>query len=162
MEERYTPEGVQHLEKRAGKARRAALLAAAAGVLLSAAMCFGVRTENAGIRQALATAMTAAGLWAAVFLTEERALPLKREAEHEAGVLREAPEYLRGTVSAPGAPLRIPKSITFRPVTLRSEGREISLKLNAELAGAFPPEGTALRAAVRRGYITGWEADGDA
>ena len=37
MEERYTPEGVQHLEKQAGKARRAALLAAAAGVLLSAA-----------------------------------------------------------------------------------------------------------------------------
>ena len=158
MKTLYTPEGVRRLRARAEKARRGAVILAAACLAGCAALCFGVRTRNAAARQTLAIALSTAGSWGAVCLWAGIRTPALREAAHEEGVLKETAETRVGEILRVGEPVAIPKSIAFRTVALREGGEEVSLKLNDRAARDFPAAGRRIRAEVRRGYITAWEA----
>ena len=153
----YSPEGVQRLRERSRTARALALLTAGLTLAACIALCFVLRTENAGRRQVLVIALSTLGSFTALCLAAEGALPARREADHEAGVLQEAPEERTGTVDRIAPAFRIPKSIAFHAVTLDTAEGQISLKLNARYRKGFPEAGQRIRAEVRRDYVTAWE-----
>ena len=163
MQKLYSEEGTAALRSRARRAGRAALATAAVCLAGSVAMCFGVRTRNADLRQLLAIFVSALGGWATIGLWEGVRLPAAREAEHEAGVMRAPEEKRRGEILSFGARVAIPKSIAFLPVTFRTEdkteGETLNLKLNTRFEKDFPAPGTHVRLETRRGYITGWEEE---
>lgn len=158
MERIYTPERIETLRKKAGKAAWTAAVLAGTALLACIALCIGIRTANADLRRILVILISACGSAAAVFLLERIRLPALREAAHEEGVLKETPEVYQGIIMDRGTAFSIPKSITFLPVKIQEEGKEIALKLNAEWADRFPLVGSALQAEARRGYIVAWEA----
>ena len=155
----YSPESVKAHRGRARRAGRAALLTALGALAVCIALCFGITTRNAGLRQGLVIALSALAGWAAVLLTENGMITARREAAHEEGVLREEETVCAGPVKAVGKPFQIPKSIAFVPVTVETEDGETELKLNARFRKTFPGAGRKVRLRVRRGYITAWEAE---
>ena len=157
----YTPLEAEALRGKAKKAGWAALCLTAAALAGCVLLCMGIRTRNAPLRQAAVIALSTLAGWAAIALVEGIRIPALREAAHEEGVLREAAEGHEGVILTLGDRMVIPKSIAFVPVTLGEVGGETALKLNARFKKAFPAAGTRVRVETRRGYITGWEAEGE-
>ena len=153
----YTPEEVRRLRKNARRARGLAALLGAAALAGCVALCFGLRTENLLRRQTAAIILSTLGSFAAVLLLGEGALPARREADHEEGVLKEEAEVRTGRIGQIAPVFRIPKSIAFHTVTLETEEGPVSLKLNARHRKIFPEAGTRIRTETRRDYVTAWE-----
>ena len=169
MRKLYSMETIR-LEKQ--HARNGLLLAAVLGLVSLAvcvALCFGVRTANAQTRRIAVISVSTLGGWAVILLTKGRILPELRESRHEDGILlgvrdsstgrflRETPENHAGEILAVGEVFRIPKSISFFPVTLREGEEEVLLRLNARNRADFPPVGSHLLATSVRQYITEYE-----
>lgn len=157
----YTPESVWNLRNRERRFLLAAVFSACLALALCTALCFGVRTRNADFRRTLTVCLSALGSWAAAELILQGALPARREAAHEEGVMREAESAAAGRISRLDKDFQIPKSIAFTPVTLEGPDGGISLKLNARFRKRFPQPGRTVRARVRRGYITAWEEEAE-
>ena len=100
-------------------------------------------------------------------------LPETREFQHEEGLLNgiwdfsanrffpESPEIHEGMILSVGEAFRIPKSISFCPVSLQ-EGAEVTqLRLNARNRQDFPSVGTVIRVKSIRKYITEYEVMND-
>ena len=155
----YTPETLAALRSRERRCLRGALLLAGLTLAVCIALCFGIRTRNAPLRQGLVIACSALGSWMTVLLVDRGLLPARREAAHEEGVARAAAETHTGRVARLEPWFTIPKSVTFVPVVLEEAEGEVSLKLNARFLAGFPEAGRRVRLQVRRGYITGWEVE---
>ncbi len=154
MTELYTSEGIAGRRKRAGRARTAAWIISIVTLGAAAALCMGVRTANALIRQWAAIDTLIAGGAAVLLLLETVVIPETREARHEEGVLRERGEDLRGSVVSIGPVFHIPKNIAFVPVGIKGEQGTEQVRLNACWQKDFPPVGTEIRIRTARKYIT--------
>lgn len=153
----YTIEEIRRLRKNARRARGLAALLGAAALAGCVALCFGLRTENMLRRQTAAIILSTLGSFAAVLLLGEGALPARREADHEEGVLKEDAAERTGRIGQIAPAFRIPKSIAFHTVALETEEGPVSLKLNARHRKIFPEPGTRIRVETRRDYVTAWE-----
>lgn len=169
MKKLYSMETIR-LEKQ--HARNGLILAAVLGLVSLAAcvaLCFGIRTANAETRRTAVITVSTLGGWAVILLTKGRILPELREYRHEEGILlgirddstgrflQETPENHAGEILAVGEIFRIPKSISFFPVTLREGEEEIRLRLNARNRADFPPAGAHVLVTSVRQYITEYE-----
>ena len=149
------------------RARRCLWFVVALAVLGLAAcifMCTKVRTGNASrLLAAVILTSTLAG-WAAILLIGFVYRPAKAQAGHMLGLMNAEAETLTGTLALEKGGFRIPGSIVVRKVRLRTEDETLTLNLNARFAAKLPPEGTPVKVAVRRKFITTCEViqDGEA
>jgi len=166
----YSSETVQQEKRHARIGIRFAAAVGCAALLCCIALCIGVRTANAPGRRLAAIAVSTLAGWAVILLFRGLILPEKRESLHEEGILQgiwdaaakryypEPAETHTGELLSVGEAFRIPRSISFCPVELRTEaGETVSLRLNARALRQFPPPGTVIHVRAIRKYITEYE-----
>ncbi len=169
MKTLYSSETIRQEKQNARKGTLLAAVLGGAALMICIVLCFGIRTANAETRRLTVIAVSTLGGWSVILLTEGLILPETREFRHEEGILlgvqdaatggfvREDPETHFGEILSVDGVFRIPKSISFFPVTLREGEETIPLRLNARNRKDFPPAGTRIRAVSVRGYITEYE-----
>lgn len=157
MSSLYTFTEVETLSRRKAGCRLWALILSAVTLSVCAALCFLVRTGNAGKLQLIITGIFILGGWSVILLLRLGYFPAKALKAHCEGILSGESEQLQGVLHITDQRIRIPKSIVARRVTLHSGDTEISLNVEDSRADRIPTSDMPVRMTVVRKFITSVE-----
>lgn len=165
MESFISREQLARTEKQARVSAWILRILAAGMLVLFVVLCLVTRTANARtILRIMFISMTLLGwIWIGLRVCVER--PAKAQARHLATMLSGEPEEYEGILEMSARPVRIPKSVRVRRVTLTGEENpnpaeepaRKRLNLDERLADRMPPDGSRIRVQAVHSYITGLE-----
>lgn len=154
----YTEADAVRLEKKRKRCLYTALAVAAITVGTVAVLLARTNAHNEYVMRYAAEAAAVLFGCAGVLLLM-RATSLKRSEKHVHVMLKGPADELKGVLSAPGKPQRIPGGTEFRPVTLRTEKGTRELRVSPDNAAKLPADGTRVRVRSAHGFLTAWEEE---
>ena len=158
MNELYSRQDLERLEKKYGRAKRAAALLGGAALLLCVLFCCLTERHNAVLMERLTVAVSVLGGWALIYLRCSVIDELRHEISH-AEMLREGdPELLVGVLELSKERMRIRGSIRFYALTLKDGEETHRAKVIDSRAQLLREKnGKKLRLRVVNGYAAAWE-----
>lgn len=153
----YSSSDISSLSRRKKVCLRLSLILSVLTVTVCTAICFFVRTSNAGKLQLAVTVFFTLGGWAVILLLRLGYFPAKAAEAHCAGILSAEPAELCGILRLTGQRIRVPKSILVQHAVLHTENEEILLSVEDSRAALLPACDAPVRITVVRKFITSFE-----
>jgi len=162
MESLYTGERAAHLARQKKIAAALCLGVFVAGFVTCIVLCTMVRTINARPLLIATISVGAGSGWLATMLFRELYRPVRAEADHVRGILRDAggghaTEEYTGALTVSPMGFAIPKSIVIRKVKLTTDDGEVDARVDQRLLARMPKPGSRVRVRLIRGYVTAVE-----
>ncbi len=157
MKDLYAIRDLRRWQKRAGRFLTAAVFVAVYLLALCIGLCFRVNTATAEILMYIVFGVSVLAGWAVILLIAFGYLPARAEVIHREGMLGEEATEVTGVLTIDRQKWVIPHSIAFCKACIVNGEEKLSCQADAALLRQLPPDGTRIRAVIRRKFITAWE-----
>ncbi len=157
MKELYTVRELERWRMRMGRRLYLTLCLAVFALSACITLCRRVDTANAQFQLYAVIVLSILTGWAVILLIAFGYLPARAEVIHREGMLGEEATEVTGVLPIDRQKWVIPHSIAFCKVFIANGEEKFSCQADAALLRQLPPDGTRIRAVIRRKFITAWE-----